>query len=85
MKYLVQGKLEEIGPLKDKLSDLGYKIEGNAFEKYAKIESVINELVPYLETRGIDVFNELYLQEYNSNGIIMAKYDKGRVIRKDLS
>ncbi|SMB86707.1 hypothetical protein SAMN00017405_1178 [Desulfonispora thiosulfatigenes DSM 11270] len=84
MEYIVQGKLENIGPLKNELIGLGYKVDSNLFLKSGKIESIINELVPHLEQRGINVFDELYLEEYNTHGTMQSVYNKGKITRLEI-
>jgi len=86
MKNYVEGQLKGTtenldGGMKNKLENLGYQVYGPKFRKYGQVESIVNELVPYIEKEGINVFQNLYLEEYSSTGKLVGKYENGRATR----
>ncbi|NMA01103.1 MAG: hypothetical protein GX923_00885 [Clostridia bacterium] len=83
----VQGYVDKnnfnLDNISGRLKTLGYEIKGQNFIKNGQIESVLNELVPLVEEQGVNVFEDLYLEEYIPSGEIVAKYQKGKVERKE--
>ena len=67
--------------IQGRLGTLGYEVDGTNFKKRAKIEAVINELVPLIEEEGANVFTDLYLEEHTAPGHIIARYREGKVER----
>lgn len=68
-----------------RLSPVGYDfnpiMEGVAFTKPGRIESVITELVPVCEDHGLDV-EDFTLREYRVNdNRERGRYAQGRIIR----
>ncbi|MFZ5945286.1 MAG: hypothetical protein ACOYVD_14370 [Bacillota bacterium] len=84
MKNYVEGELlssKNFAELEDDLTSLGYEIEGTRFRKYGQVESIVNELAPLVASRGVDVSTNLFLEEYNNDGIITGKYSNGKISR----
>ncbi|MGI6226411.1 MAG: hypothetical protein ACOYJ1_09170 [Peptococcales bacterium] len=86
MKNYVEGQL--VGQyqmmndkMKKQLESLGYQVSPTKFRKYGQVESVVNELVPYIEKEGINTFQNLHLEEFSSEGKLVGKYENGRVTR----
>lgn len=50
------------------------------FRRDARIESVVNELVPKIEQLGYDTWQDLELQGYNGITAV-SSYKRGRIIR----
>ncbi|MFZ7104742.1 MAG: hypothetical protein ACOWWO_19070 [Peptococcaceae bacterium] len=85
MKNYVEGQLAGNGALintmKSQLEKMGFEVTGEKFRKYGQVEAVVNELVPLIERQGVNVFDQLYLNEYDGQGMILGKYEKGKVTR----
>ena len=83
----VQGYIDrsnfDLDKISGRLKALGYEIKGQSFIKHGRIESVLNELVPLVEEQGANVFEDLYLEEYKPSGQVVAKYQKGKVDRRE--
>lgn len=50
------------------------------FVRHARIESVVNELVPKIEQLGYDTWNDLELTGYNGETAV-SSYKRGRITR----
>lgn len=51
-----------------------------SFVRHARIESVVNELVPKIEQLGYDTWNDLELTGYNGETAV-SRYKQGRITR----